>query len=107
MTLNELAKDHIRHMVGGHAPQQLGEIVYSIVFPERPGALLKFLSSLGKRWNISMFHYRNHGAAFGKVLMGIQMPKSERKDFESRLEAVGFEYKEETQNPAYKLFVGG
>ncbi len=107
MTLNELAKDHIRHMVGGHAPQPLGEIVYSIVFPERPGALLKFLSSLGSRWNISMFHYRNHGAAFGKVLMGIQMPKSERKEFEQRLTEVGFEFQEETNNPAYQLFIGG
>ncbi len=107
MTLNELAKDHIRYMVGGHAPQELGEIVYSIQFPERPGALLKFLASLGSRWNISMFHYRNHGAAFGKVLMGIQMPKSERKDFQKRLDELGFEYKEETTNPAYKVFVGG
>ncbi|MCK4843332.1 MAG: threonine ammonia-lyase, biosynthetic [Methylococcales bacterium] len=107
MTMNELAKDHIRYMVGGHAPQELGEIVYSIQFPERPGALLKFLASLGSRWNISMFHYRNHGAAFGKVLMGIQMPKSERKDFQQRLEQLHFEYKEETGNPAYKVFVGG
>jgi len=107
MTMNELAKDHIRYMVGGHAPQALGEIVYSIQFPERPGALLKFLSSLGSRWNISMFHYRNHGSAFGKVLMGIQMPKSEREEFQQRLEAVGFDYQEETENPAYKVFVGG
>lgn len=107
MTLNELAKDHIRYMVGGHAQEALGEIVYSIQFPERPGALLKFLSSLGSRWNISMFHYRNHGAAFGKVLMGIQMPKSEREEFQQRLEAVGFDYQEETENPAYKVFIGG
>ena len=107
MTMNELAKDHIRYMVGGHAQQELGEIVYSIQFPERPGALLKFLSSLGSRWNISMFHYRNHGSAFGKVLMGIQMPKSEREEFQQRLEAVGFEYQEETENPAYKVFIGG
>jgi threonine dehydratase len=107
MTLNELAKDHIRYMVGGHAPKELGERVYSIQFPERPGALLKFLTSLGSRWNISMFHYRNHGAAFGKVLMGIQMPVSEKKDFEQRLDAVGFEYKEETENPACTGFVGG
>lgn len=107
MTLNELSKDHIRYMVGGHAPQELGEIVYSIQFPERPGALLKFLASLGSRWNISMFHYRNHGAAFGKVLMGIQMPKSERKEFQARLDDLGFNYTEETQNPAYKIFVGG
>jgi len=106
MTMNELAKDHVRYMVGGHAQQQLGEIVYSIQFPERPGALLKFLSSLGSRWNISMFHYRNHGSAFGKVLMGIQMPKSEREEFQQRLEAVGFDYQEETANPAYKVFIG-
>jgi len=65
------------------------------------------LSSLGSRWNISMFHYRNHGAAFGKVLMGIQMPKSEREEFQQRLEAVGFDYQEETENPAYKVFIGG
>ncbi len=107
MTLNELAKDHIRYMVGGHAQQAVGEIVYSIQFPERPGALLKFLSSLGSRWNISLFHYRNHGSAFGKVLMGVQMPKSERKEFQQRLESVGFEYQEETHNPAYSIFVGG
>lgn len=106
MTLNELAKDHIRYMVGGHAPKELGEIVYSIQFPERPGALLKFLSSLGSRWNISMFHYRNHGAAFGKVLMGVQISKLEKKEFQQRLELVGFEYKEETNNIAYKVFVG-
>ena len=105
MTLNELAKEHVRYMVGGHASQELGEIVYSIQFPERPGALLTFLTSLGTRWNISMFHYRNHGAAFGKVLLGIQMPKPERKEFQLRLDGLGFEYREETQNPAYKLFV--
>lgn len=107
MTLNELAKDHIRYMVGGHAPQELGEIVYSIQFPERPGALLKFLTSLGSRWNISMFHYRNHGAAFGKVLLGIQMPESERIEFQQNLDELGFEYREETGNPAYNIFVGG
>ncbi|MCK5829287.1 MAG: threonine ammonia-lyase, biosynthetic [Methylococcales bacterium] len=107
MTMNELAKDHIRHMVGGHASQELGEIVYSIQFPERPRALLMFLSSLGSRWNISLFHYRNHGAAFGKVLLGVQMAKSERKEFQQSLDELGFEYQEETQNPAYKLFVGG
>lgn len=106
MTKNELAKDHIRYMVGGHAPKALGEIVYSIQFPERPGALLNFLTSLGTRWNISMFHYRNHGAAFGKVLMGIQLPESEQDDFEQRLDAVGFEYKNENQNAAYTTFVG-
>ncbi len=107
MTENELAKDHIRYMVGGHAPCELNEQVYSLQFPERPGALLKFLMSLGCRWNISMFHYRNHGAAFGKVLMGLQMPKAERKAFQSTLEIQGFAYQDETANPAYELFVGG
>ena len=107
MTLNELAKDHVRYMVGGHAPQELGEIVYSIQFPERPSALVKFLAALGSRWNISMFHYRNHGAAFGKVLMAVQMPESERKEFQLRLDKLGFEYREETSNPAYKVFIGG
>lgn len=107
ITMNELAKDHIRYMVGGHAPEELGEVVYSIQFPERPNALLKFLSVLGGRWNISMFHYRNHGAAFGKVLLGVQIPRSERKEFQQSLDDLGFEYQEETSNPAYKLFVGG
>lgn len=107
LTLNELAKDHVRYMVGGHPHQCLGEIVYSIQFPERPGALLKFLSSLGSRWNISMFHYRNHGAAFGKVLLGVQMPQSEKRDFQQSLNELGFEYQEETKNPAYNIFLGG
>lgn len=107
MTENELAKDHVRYMVGGHAPAVLNEQVYSLQFPERPGALLKFLTSLGLRWNISMFHYRNHGAAFGKVLMGLQMPKAERRAFRQSLDELGFVYKEETGNPAYQLFIGG
>jgi threonine dehydratase len=107
MSANELAKEHVRYMVGGHAPCELCEIVYSIQFPERPGALLKFLTALGGRWNISLFHYRNHGAAFGKVLMGLQMPKAERKLFQQCLDDLGFSYEEETENPAYRLFSGG
>jgi threonine dehydratase len=107
MTTNELAKEHIRYMVGGHAPCQLGEVIYSLQFPERPNALLNFLTALGGSWNISMFHYRNHGAAFGKVLMGVQMPKSDRKAFQHCLDALGFNYCEESSNPAYRLFVGG
>ena len=107
MTTNELAKEHIRYMVGGHAPCQLGEVIYSLQFPERPNALLNFLTALGGSWNISMFHYRNHGAAFGKVLMGVQMPKSDRKAFQHCLDALGFEYREESSNLAYRLFVGG
>ncbi|MGR9116561.1 MAG: threonine ammonia-lyase, biosynthetic [Gammaproteobacteria bacterium] len=107
MTANELAKEHIRYMVGGHAPCQLNEIVYSLQFPERPGALLKFLAALGGRWNISLFHYRNHGAAFGRILMGVQMAKAERKAFQQCLDELGFIYTEETGNPAYALFAGG
>jgi len=107
MTGNELAVEHIRYMVGGHAPRLLDETVYSFEFPERPGALLKFLSFMGGRWNISLFHYRNHGAAFGRVLMGIQVPKAERRAFHEFLDVIGFAYREETSNPAYKLFAGG
>jgi len=106
MTVNELAKEHVRYMVGGNAPCELNEVVYSLQFPERPGALLKFLTALGGRWNISLFHYRNHGAAFGKVLLGLQMPKTERKAFQQCLDDLGFAYQEETENPAYRLFSG-
>jgi threonine dehydratase len=107
MTANELAKEHVRYMVGGHAPRELNELVYSIQFPERPGALLKFLTQLGGRWNISLFHYRNHGAAFGKVLMGLQMAQAEQQAFQQCLDDLDFIYQEETENPAYRLFSGG
>lgn len=107
MTDNELAKDHIRHMVGGHGPSNLNESVYSLQFPERPGALLKFLMSLGSQWNISLFHYRNHGAAFGKVLIGLQMAEAESVAFEQCLNELGLVFQQETYNPAYRLFAGG
>jgi threonine dehydratase len=107
MTTSELAKDHIRHMVGGHAPCELNESIYSLQFPERPGALLKFLMSLGSQWNISLFHYRNHGAAFGKVLIGLQIGDAKRKGFEQCLDVLGLVYREETADPAYRLFAGG
>jgi threonine dehydratase len=107
MAGNEVAVEHIRYMVGGHAPKLLNEVVYSFEFPERPGALLKFLSMMCGRWNISLFHYRNHGAAFGRVLMGIQVPRAERKVFRQFLDEIGFVYREETNNPAYRLFAGG
>jgi len=107
MTTSELAKDHIRYMVGGHAPYDLHESIYSLQFPERPGALLKFLTSLGSQWNISLFHYRNHGAAFGKVLIGLQIADAERQAFEQCLNVLGLAYREETANPAYRLFAGG
>lgn len=107
MTHNELAKDHIRYMVGGHAPCAMHESLYSLRFPERPGALLKFLNALGSQWNISLFHYRNHGAAFGKVLIGLHIDDVQSKEFEQRLNDMAFIYRQETANPAYLLFAGG
>ena len=93
-------------MVGGHGPADLQESVYSLQFPERPGALLKFLSALGGHWNISLFHYRNHGAAFGKVLIGLQMPDSQCPAFERCLMSLGLAFQRESDNPAYNLFAG-
>ncbi len=108
LTGNELAVEHIRHMVGGHPSRPLpDEHVYSFEFPERPGALLQFLALLGGRWNISLFHYRNHGAAFGRVLAGLQVPKEDRKAFGAFLDDLGYACREETGNPAYRLFAGG
>ncbi len=107
MTENEVAKLHIRHMVGGHAPVTVSnERVYRFEFPERPGALLKFLSGLGQRWNISMFHYRNHGAAYGRILVGLQVPGSELKEFEKTLDQINYRYWDETDNRAYQLYLG-
>ena len=107
MTDNEVAKLHVRYMVGGHAPGSVDdERVYRVEFPERPGALLKFLSGLGQRWNISMFHYRNHGAAYGRILVGVQVPARERKGFEKVLDSVGYPYWDETGNRAYQLYLG-
>lgn len=107
LTDNETAKLHIRYMVGGHAPQATGERLYRFVFPERPGALLDFLSGLSRGWNISLFHYRNHGAAYGRVLVGIQLDPRQRKEFEAFLGELGYTYVEETDNPAYRLFASG
>ncbi|MCP4211828.1 MAG: threonine ammonia-lyase, biosynthetic [Halieaceae bacterium] len=108
MTHNEVAKLHIRHMVGGHAPSGLqDERVYRVEFPERPGALLSFLSGLGQRWNISMFHYRNHGAAYGRILIGIQVSKTERRALKEVMDHIGYSYSDETDNRAYQLYLGG
>ncbi len=108
LTDNEVAKLHIRHMVGGHAPACIDdERVYRFEFPERPGALLKFLNGLGQRWNISMFHYRNHGAAFGRILVGLQVPRGERKPLEEALDKINYRRWDETDNPAYQLYLGG
>lgn len=106
MTDNEVAKLHIRHMVGGHAPGLDDEILYRFEFPERPGALLRFLTTIGERWNISLFHYRNHGAAYGRVLVGVQVNGSDRKRFREFLDRAGYPYWDETHNPVYDLFLG-
>lgn len=101
---NETAKLHIRYMVGGHAPDLKREYLFRFEFPERPGALQDFLSHLGKRWNISLFHYRNHGAAYGRVLMGVQIDPGKKTEFKEVLKEQGFPCWEETDNPAYRVF---
>ncbi|CRI65141.1 Threonine dehydratase biosynthetic (Threonine deaminase) [Thiocapsa sp. KS1] len=106
MTDNETAKLHIRYMVGGHAEGVEDETLVRFEFPERPGALLDFLSALGKRWNITLFHYRNHGAAYGRVLMGAQIPPDEADAFREALDTLGYQYWEESENPAYRIFAG-
>ena len=106
LTENDIAKQHVRHMVGGHCPAVTNEKVFQFEFPERPGALMKFLASLGTRWNISMFHYRNHGAAYSRVMMGAQVDQAEVDAFTAMLDKVGFRYQEVTGNDAYQLFLG-
>jgi len=103
---NEVAKLHLRHLVGGHAPQAENEVVFRFEFPEKPGALMKFLDTMGHDWNISLFHYRNHGADFGRVLAGMQVPPNELSEFSDFLNNLGYPHWEETNNPAYKLFLG-
>lgn len=106
LTENEMAKLHIRHMVGGPAPGAISnECVYRFEFPERPGALLNFLSTLGNRWNISLFHYRNHGAAFGRVLVGMEVPEHERIELENYLTALNYPFINETNSIAYQQFL--
>ena len=103
---NALAKEHVRHMVGGRSSQIVNEVVYSFEFPEKPGALMKFLSVIAGRWNISLFHYRNHGADHGKVLAGFQVPKEERAEFTKVLDEIGYNYLDVSKDPAYKYFLG-
>ena len=105
MTDDEMAKLHVRYMVGGHARGLAHELLYRFEFPERPGALLRFLQAIGARWNISLFHYRNHGSDYGRVLAGIQVPPAERADFLLHLNELHYAYVEETANPAYRLFL--
>jgi threonine dehydratase len=106
LTDNEMAKLHIRHMVGGRAEEIAEEQVFRFEFPERPGALLNFLAQLGGRFNISMFHYRNHGSAFGRVLVGLQVSHQDRSELKQFLDNLGYRYTDETDNPAYQFFLG-
>ena len=103
---NEMAKLHVRHLVGGRAPDAVNEVVYRFEFPERPGALMQFLESMSHGWNISLFHYRNHGADYGRVLVGLQVPEKAKPRFQAFLEKLGYRYWDESRNPAYKLFLG-
>jgi threonine dehydratase len=103
---NEMAKLHLRHLVGGHAPEARDEIMFRFEFPERPGALMNFLNSMSHNWNISLFHYRNHGADYGRVLVGMQVPHQDKKALKTFLDTLGYPYWDESDNPAYKLFLG-
>jgi threonine dehydratase len=111
---DEMAKLHVRHLVGGHAPAGIrksargtpDELLYRFEFPERPGALMKFLSNMRTDWNISLFHYRNHGSDTGRVLVGMQVPRHEMREFQRFLTNLGYPYVDESRNPAYRLFLG-
>ena len=105
MSGDEIAKLHVRYMVGGRVRGLTDERIFRFEFPERPGALLAFLSAIGSRWNISLFHYRNHGADYGRVLAGIQVPPADDQAFREHLEALHYPWAEETANPAYRLFL--
>jgi threonine dehydratase len=105
LTNDELAKEHIRHMVGGSSSLVQDERVLRFTFPERPGALMKFLSAMQPSWNISLFHYRNQGADYGRILVGVQVPLKESKAFDAFLKNLGYPFVEETHNPAYRLFL--
>ena len=103
---NEMAKLHVRHLVGGHAPAAEHENLFRFEFPERPGALMQFLNSMSRGWNISLFHYRNHGADYGRVLVGMQVPPSDQGQFRQFLKRVGYRYVDESANAAYRMFLG-
>jgi threonine dehydratase len=105
LTHDDLAQEHIRHMVGGHSSLAKDERLLRFVFPERPGALLKFLSLMPPGWNISLFHYRNQGADYGRILVGLQVPRSDDRIFARFLETLGYPCVEETQNPVYRMFL--
>jgi threonine dehydratase len=102
---NELAKLHVRHLVGGRTRVAEDEMLYRFEFPERPGALMAFLNGMGSGWNITLFHYRNHGADVGRVLVGLQVPARERGAFRRFLRDLGYDYADESRNPAYRFFL--
>jgi threonine dehydratase len=105
LTDDELAKLHIRHLVGGHSPLARDERLYRFEFPERPGALMRFLTSMSPSWNISLFHYRNHGADYGRILVGLQVPAGENDAFQAFLGSLGYPHWDESLHPAYRLFL--
>ncbi|MCG8370237.1 MAG: threonine ammonia-lyase, biosynthetic, partial [Proteobacteria bacterium] len=102
---NEMAKLHVRHMVGGRSPGIRNERLFRFEFPERPGALLDFLNAIGTDWNISLFHYRNHGSDYGRILAGIDVPQNETAVLEEHLAELSYTYREESDNPAYRMFL--
>ena len=106
LTQDELAKTHLRHMIGGRSPLAHDEEIYRFIFPERPGALMTFLSTMHPNWNISLFHYRNQGGDYGHILVGLQVPASEKKGFRTFLKTLGYPYEEETGNAGYRMFLG-
>ena len=107
LTDNETAKLHLRHMVGGRLSEDIeDEMVFRVEFPERPGSLLQFLNALGKDYSISLFHYRNHGAAYGRILVGMQVPQGKRTALRKALDKLGYRFWEETDNPAYLEYLG-
>ena len=105
LTDNELAKTHVRYMVGGRSPDAVDEVLYRFWFPERPGALGRFLAHMGENWNISLFHYRSQGGDYGRVLVGLEIPKGESGRLREFLNTLGYRYVEETKNPVYHLFL--
>ena len=105
LTDDELAKLHLRHLVGGRSPLAHDERVFRFEFPERPGALITFLSNMAPNWNISLFHYRNHGSDVGRVLVGIQVPDDDAEQFSTFLEQLGYRYWDETDHPGYRRFL--
>jgi threonine dehydratase len=105
ITDDEMAKEHIRHLVGGRSPLAENELLYRFEFPERPGALMKFLTAMNPSWNISLFHYRNQGADYGRILVGIQVPQSERTAFKHFVADLGYPFVDESQNILSQLFL--